>query len=126
LYGVFVDVISNFSSASSSGDLVLIEERIYEEFQNFIFVDGTSHDKCPELLIAFVHFSYHKSEGKLVICDLQGAIDDNNNIHYSKQTTYCLFLSNMTWQIQYLTSGSLTEVLFRTFLHMLILWLIIL
>jgi hypothetical protein len=63
----------------SSGDLVLIEERIYGEYQNFIFVDGTSHDKCPELLIAFVHFSYHKSEGKLVICDLQGAIDDSNN-----------------------------------------------
>jgi hypothetical protein len=43
----------------SSGDLVLIEERIYGEFQNFIFVDGTSHDKCPELLIELIHFSYH-------------------------------------------------------------------
>lgn len=74
----------------SSGDLVLIEERIYGEFQNFIFVDGTSHDKCPELLIAFVHFSYHKSEGKLVICDLQGAIDDNNNYFLTVPTIHSI------------------------------------
>lgn len=87
------DVCNFFKSRNkrlSIGDLVLIEERIYGEFQNFIFVDGTSHDKSSELLMAFVHFSYHKSEGKMVICDLQGAIDDNDNYFLTVPTIHSI------------------------------------
>lgn len=74
----------------SMDDFVLIEDRIEGPFRHFIFVDGTCEDDCPAILNAFLHFTYHQSEGKLVMCDFQGAEEKSNILHLTVPTVHSI------------------------------------
>ncbi|XP_052060728.1 alpha-protein kinase 1-like [Mytilus californianus] len=82
-----------YKSRFSMDDIVLIEDRIEGLFRNFICVDGTSEYDCPPILKAFLHFTYHKSEGKLVICDFQGAEDESKILHLTVPTVHSIEMS---------------------------------
>ena len=56
---------------------VIIEENLGLDFKEFIEKDGTSVLIDPTSLDAFVHYSYHKSGGKLVVVGLRGVEVEN-------------------------------------------------
>lgn len=69
---------------------VLIEDRIEGSFRHFILVDGTLEDDCPPILNAFLHFTYNQSVGKLVMCDFQGAEEENRILHLTVPTIHSI------------------------------------
>ncbi|XP_046361202.1 uncharacterized protein LOC124138542 [Haliotis rufescens] len=75
-----MDDVCLMKNALSSGrklckqEWVLIEEKIGKNFQNFVSHSGKANPTtATKILEAFVHFTYHNSAGKLVVCGLEGS-----------------------------------------------------
>ena len=73
-----------FMGKTNSGELVSIEEYIEGDFIKYINNNG---DVCKKGTVcdkaeAFVRFTHKKSEGKLIVLDIQGT-------HYTIQILHC-------------------------------------
>ncbi|XP_052059786.1 uncharacterized protein LOC127700384 [Mytilus californianus] len=79
-----------YKSRFRMDNTVLIEDRIEGSFSHFILVDGTLEDDCPPILNAFLHFTYHQSEGQLVMCDFQGAVENNKILHLTVPSVHSI------------------------------------
>ncbi|XP_041376204.1 uncharacterized protein LOC121388775 [Gigantopelta aegis] len=66
-------VVTPGSRKLQRGEWVLIEEKFDKHFRTFIDHCGRLKCKNVALLEAFVHFSYHYSGGRLVVCGLEGS-----------------------------------------------------
>ena len=55
------------------GEWVLIEEKFDKNFRTFVDRCGRVKGKNVALLEAFIHFSYHHTGGRLVVCGLEGS-----------------------------------------------------
>ncbi|XP_046566132.1 uncharacterized protein LOC124274799 [Haliotis rubra] len=68
------------------GEMVLIEEVFGEES---MFVDSVGRNvKGCKALDELIHFSYHKSDEKLVICGLKGMVGPDGVFHLGEPTVH--------------------------------------
>ncbi|XP_041376859.1 alpha-protein kinase 1-like [Gigantopelta aegis] len=75
----FTNCVRRSKNKVTAKEWVIIEENLGMDFKDFIQKDGTSVLIDPTSLDAFVHYSYHKSGGKLVIVGLRGVESETDN-----------------------------------------------
>ncbi|KAH9488495.1 hypothetical protein Btru_062268 [Bulinus truncatus] len=74
---------------------VLIEENLLKkgDYVSFIRKTGMRNGKDPTTLDAFLHFTYHESDGKYVLCGFQGVLTDEGYL----LTTPCIHSTDVSF-----------------------------
>ena len=96
---------------TDDGEFITIEEYINGDFVKYINNDG---DICEEGEIgdkaqAFAHFTYEKSEGKLIVLDIQGA---GYNLYDPEIASLCLLGEEGNYMF---CTGNLSEITIKSF-----------
>ena len=97
---------------TDDGKFITIEEYINGDFVKYINNDG---DICEEEEIgdkaqAFAHFTYEKSEGKLIVSDIQGA---GNNLYDPEIASLCLLGEEGNYMF---CTGNLSKITIKSFI----------
>ncbi|KAI8790342.1 alpha-protein kinase vwkA [Biomphalaria glabrata] len=76
---------------------VLIEENLLKkgDYVSFIRKTGLRNQKDPTTLDAFLHFTYHESDGKYVFCGFQGVLTDEGYL----LTTPCIHSTDVSFGV---------------------------
>ncbi|XP_022798488.1 alpha-protein kinase vwkA-like [Stylophora pistillata] len=100
-----------FMGKTDSGEIVSIEEYIDSDFIKYINNNGQVCEKgtvCDKAQ-AFVHFTYEKSEGKLIVLDIQGA---GYTLYDPEIASLDLLTEDGTYQF---CPGNLSEIAIKKF-----------
>mmetsp|Transcript_46249 Transcript_46249/g.76899 ORF Transcript_46249/g.76899 Transcript_46249/m.76899 type:complete len:274 (-) Transcript_46249:57-878(-) len=68
---------SMFGSLHSNGEYIIVEDYLNGRWEKFNSNTGWVHDH-NECIQAFSHWTYHVSDGKYLVCDLQGIVLEND------------------------------------------------
>ncbi|XP_060582519.1 alpha-protein kinase vwkA-like [Ruditapes philippinarum] len=69
---LFMRILMRFDKTFGEDEVVLFEEFLNGDFKTFVNSSGHTTGNGPDVLDAFCHFTYHESEGNLVVCNLKG------------------------------------------------------
>ncbi|KAL3859088.1 hypothetical protein ACJMK2_009322 [Sinanodonta woodiana] len=74
---VLTRFLKGFKKHFSEDEYVIIEDYLGSEFRMFVSERGSTCCIGSEVLAAFAHFTYHTSNGDLVICKFKGIFKEN-------------------------------------------------